>query len=200
MSYDITFWKPKPSGPVNPQATYERLNRNDPPDELEELPLPAVIEELREHFPDFDPTEEFPDVELPDGSMEISYTAKSFRFDFRPPTATGKGRLWQIMSRFGCVCYDPQTGKLYDRDNPPDYSDMGPGGGVPDLSWMLDSRKRDPLMRVETLLARSFLRASLPLLPKLLIVLFVISAILAAIVTGFIYLIRGIISLFAVSA
>src|SRR5687768_8475926 len=133
MSYDITFWKPKPSASPDPQATYERLNRNEPSEDLESLPLPQIIEKLREAFPDFDPTEENPDVRLQDGSMEISYTAQSFRFDFRPPMATGKGRVWHVMSRFACVCYDPQTGKLHDSDNPPDYADL-----KADLGWLLN--------------------------------------------------------------
>ena len=199
MSYDITFWKPKPGAAPDPQSTYERLNRNEGVDDLEALPLPQVIEKLKEEFPDYDPTEEFPDVELEDGSMEISYTAQSFRFDFRPPTAPEKGQVWRLMSRFGCVCYDPQTGKVYDRENPPEYADSESAGIEADLPWLMKGGKATALMDAEGLLARSFLRIALPLLPKLLLFLFAVSCVLAAVITTIVYFFRWVISLFAVS-
>jgi hypothetical protein len=189
MSYDLTYWKPPPFESPDPQATYERLNRNDPPDELHPLPLPQVIERLKQAFPDFDPTEEFPGVKLQDGSMKISYTEKSFRFDFRPPTASGKAKVWEIMSGFGCVCYDPQTGKLHTAADPPEYAER-----PPDVDWLRDA---DSMTRAMRLIHRQFFRAAFPLLPKLLIFLLLVSTVLAAIVTGFVYLIRWVLSLFA---
>ncbi|HZN63986.1 MAG TPA: hypothetical protein VFB66_01710 [Tepidisphaeraceae bacterium] len=194
MSYDITFWKAKPSATVDPQAAYERLNRNDPPDELEELPLPDIIGRLKDAFPDFDPTEESPDVKFPHGSMEISYTAKSFRFDFRPPSTGGKGRIWSLMSGFGCVCYDPQTGKLYDRNNPPEYKDLGT-----DLSWLLDPGWMREANSIQSLMTRSYSHVAREILPKLLLFCFIISCVLAAVITTFVYFIRWVISLFAVA-
>ncbi len=127
MSYDINFWKPKPGATTPAGEIYSKLNNQQPLDELEPLPLDAIFARLTEAFPSYDPTEEFPLVELPEGAMEVSHGPQHVRFDFRgPETGAEKAKVWQIMSGFGCVCYDPQTGELHTADNPPDYRPLTP--------------------------------------------------------------------------
>jgi hypothetical protein len=96
------------------------------------------------------------------------------------------------MSRFGCVCYDPQTGKLHDANNPPDYADL-----KADLGWLLDPGRIRATNQLEGAIGGMYHRLLMTFLPKLLVILFVVSAIVAAIVTAFVYLIRWVISLFA---
>lgn len=127
MSYDINFWKLKTGVTLDSQATYERLNHRETVDGLELLPVDAIVAKLREAFPSYDPTEDFPTAELSEGSMEIFAGPQSFRFDFRGgDTGAEKAKIWEILSGFDCVCYDPQDGTLHTRDNPPDFGPMSP--------------------------------------------------------------------------
>jgi hypothetical protein len=129
MSYDINFWKPKPAAsPTEPHAIYGRLGGETRLDELEDLPVDTILTRLKAAFPAYDPSEEFPLVELPEGSIEISHGPQHFRFDFRgPETGAEKARVWEILNgEFGCVCYDPQTDKLHTADDPPGYRPLTP--------------------------------------------------------------------------
>lgn len=116
MSYDINFWRQPTGYVVDPLTTYQRLCRGEAPDALRDLPVGRILAALRKHFPDFDPDGAFPMMHLPghvDGSVEVWWSAKHFRFDLRGDTAEASNIIIDIMERFGCPMYDPQTNQRY---------------------------------------------------------------------------------------
>jgi hypothetical protein len=183
MSYDINFWKPRAGTSPDPQATYERLNRRELPDELAPLPVEQVLAKLKEAFHAFNPAEKSPVVELPHGSVEFSWSDKHVRLDFRGfDTGAEKARAWQVLSAFGCVCYDPQSGTLHTRSNPPEYRALTTDE-MRQLDTMLGGREFPTLIRrPEDAPARP--AAARPL-PRVLVAAIILAAILAALVYVF---------------
>ena len=64
MSYDINFWKQERSLELTNEEIYAKLCSGEAVDGLARLPTDKILQRLRERFPAFDPSDDFPDVEL----------------------------------------------------------------------------------------------------------------------------------------
>jgi len=116
MSYDINFWKQQRPLPLSPQEIYEKLSQREQVEGLAKLPIDQILARLKQAFPDFDPSEEFPLAETSEGSIEFIWTDYHFRFDIRGICGDCQ-KLVDIMREFDCPMYDPQAGKRYDSQN-----------------------------------------------------------------------------------
>ena len=184
MSYDINFWKPKRGAAPDPGKTYSRLGRPGAAlGKLEGLPVEQILAKLKEAFPDFDPAAEFPNIEVPEGNIEFAWGEKYFRFDFRgPETGAEKAKVWEIMSGFGCVCYDPQTDTLHTPDNPPGYRPLTPEE-VKQVEKIFGGRDINSMMK-------HLERKRRRLILGCLLLVLLASVVLGAVVTGVVYLLR----------
>lgn len=115
MSYDINFWKQQRSLSLGAEEIYGRLCSGEEVEGLTLLPVDTILARLKERFPAFDPTQEFPDVQLEEGNIEFIWSNFHFRFDFRGDVpAADRNAIVEIMRSFGCPMYDPQVNKRYD--------------------------------------------------------------------------------------
>ncbi len=115
MSYDINFWKQGHSLDLTAEEVYAKLCSGETIDGLARLPVDEILQRLRERFPEFNPSEDFPDVELEDGNIEFGWSDYHFRFDLRGDVGSAeKNAIVDIMADYGCPMYDPQVGTRYD--------------------------------------------------------------------------------------
>ena len=115
MSYDINFWKQERSLELTNEEIYAKLCSDEAVDGLARLPTDKILQRLRERFPAFDPSDDFPDVELEDGNIEFLWSDYYFRFDLRGNVcASEKNAIVDILAQYGCPMYDPQSGTRYD--------------------------------------------------------------------------------------
>lgn len=185
MSYDISFWKPRPDAAADPQSIYERLSDGQRVEEIEPLPVEDIIAALGREFPTLDMGEDFPGAELPQGHMEVSHSERHFRFDFRgPETGAEKAAVWRVLSGFGCVCYDPQDGSLYTADNPPPYRALTPDE-VKKIEKMIGGRDIASIMQH---MQRQQRRRALVGCATLVVLSLVVLAVLALLVRGLVRL------------
>lgn len=119
MSYDINFWRQPAGYNVEPEETYGRLCDGEEPDELIELPVDDILRDLKSILPDFEPSDEFPLAHSKsqeanqDGSVELSWGKKHFRFDLRGEWTEAYNEIVALMARYECPLYDPQAEKRY---------------------------------------------------------------------------------------
>jgi hypothetical protein len=130
MSCDINFWKLERPLILSAQEIYTRLCDGEEVEGLAILPVEDILAKLKEAFPDFDPSENYPLVQTSEGTIEFSWSNKRFRFDLRGICSDCQ-KLVDIMTDFGCPMYDPQEDKRYDSmngtalgDSPPKFEDM----------------------------------------------------------------------------
>jgi hypothetical protein len=129
LSYDLNFWKQDRPLSLSPVEIYRHLSEEEHVDGLAKLPVKEILARLKARFPQFNPKD--PSIEFDEGSIEVSWSDRDFRFDLRGDIpAADQNALVEIMRGFDCPLYDPQIDKRYDRDNgtaigdPPVFEDL----------------------------------------------------------------------------
>lgn len=114
MSYDINFWRldhPLKQAPVD---IYRSLCQGEIVDGLASLPVAEIHSQLRQAFPEFDPSKKFPTFRTSVGSIEVSWSNYHFRFDLRGDYGPEAQTIVEIMAGFRCPLFDPQLNQRYD--------------------------------------------------------------------------------------
>ena len=114
MSYDLNFWKYKPGVSLDHQAVYERLCEGGEIDELEHLPIEALLARIEEVFSDWERLDRL-NYESPGGGAFQLFTTRQFvRVDCYGMIGEDMNQFIDIGSAFGCPLYDPQAGRRFD--------------------------------------------------------------------------------------
>lgn len=139
MSYDINFWRQERKLDQSPSEIYAQLCQGETVDGLANLPKAAIIDRLRDAFPDeFEEDENELFIDFEDGAIEVSVTDQACRFDLRG-VCPGVQKIVDIMNDYECPMYDPQIDKRYDS------ADGTALGDKPNLSMAGGGRQRGRL-------------------------------------------------------
>ncbi len=113
MSYDINFWKQERALGIPSADIYGALCNGERVPGLAKLPVGQILQRLKQVFPAFDPSEQFPLVRTSRGSIEFHWSDQHFRFDLRG-ICSECYKLVDVMREFECPMYDPQEDRRYD--------------------------------------------------------------------------------------
>ena len=115
MSYDLLFWKQKPTCTSTPLSIYEALMEEHAVDDLETIPAAEFISRVHQQFPGI----------VTDGGLtywdggqrgmfEVYSSGKHVHFCCRQLSGEDMNTLIDIAAEFDCPLYDPQTSTRYD--------------------------------------------------------------------------------------
>lgn len=117
MSIDLNFWKYESDTYLDNAIVYQKACCNNEKIEgLEVLPIEDILKEIAIVFHDWNSFGLF-DYEQKEGqgSFQISTTSQTVRFDCYSMEQADIKRFSAIMSKFGCLLYDPQLGVRFDK-------------------------------------------------------------------------------------
>ncbi|WP_111412020.1 hypothetical protein [Billgrantia lactosivorans] len=115
MSYDLNFWKYNDGIALEHQVVYERLSDGKHVEGLEELPIGAMLERLKDLFADgWRQVDETTWENERRGAFQIFTTPQFFRVDCYGMRGEDMNRLIDLGAEFGCPLYDPQAGVRFD--------------------------------------------------------------------------------------
>ena len=118
MSYDLNFWKYKPSVSLDHEATYESLCEGREVEGLETLPIEKMLARLTVLFADGWVQLDELNWEAPSrGAFQISTTPQLFRVDCYRMNGEDMNRFIDLGTEFGCPLYDPQIRTRFDGKN-----------------------------------------------------------------------------------
>jgi hypothetical protein len=115
VSYDLNFWKYQQIEAVHDHASvYERLCDEEDVEDLEVLPISAMVERIAELFEDWHRLDPLNFECEGQGSFQVSTTPRSVRIDCYGMTGDNMNLFVDMGNEFGCPLYDPQTGVRFD--------------------------------------------------------------------------------------
>jgi len=121
MSYDLNFWKYKKGVYLNNQEVYTKCCEGEETIEgLEDLPMKAIIQDVKEEFADWHIEESPFDISCENLKGEGAFimdttTNQCVRFDCTySMSGEDMNRIIDVMLRYDCPLYDPQVPKRFD--------------------------------------------------------------------------------------
>lgn len=116
MSYDLNFWRQRPSFEADPSLVYEKLSEGEHVEGLEALPIDAILARIAEVFSEGWEQLDAQNWESGRGAFQVTTTPQHFRVDCYGMEGEDMNRFIDIGTAFGCPLYDPQTGVRFDGD------------------------------------------------------------------------------------
>lgn len=125
MSYDLWFWRQTKPLTLSLDEVCEELSLENEIDGIEMLPINRIKECLLSEFPDIDDQlssmtwegdGSYFDVTWPANRSHVSVSC-GYKLLENPDSLN---RIIELMSKFGCALYDPQTGERYEQREPDD--------------------------------------------------------------------------------
>jgi hypothetical protein len=108
MSYDLSFWSVSKPG-LDALAIYRKFCRQEPVEECVALPVSAIKESIKSRIPEFNPDEPFPLFTFGKCGVEVSWSDRHFRFDFRGrEIGPAIEAVCEAMAKFDLLLFDPQ--------------------------------------------------------------------------------------------
>lgn len=115
MSYDLNFWKLKRPTDGTNQEIYERLSDGEKVDGLEELPITKINIQINKEFKTAKWTQlDELNWESEKGSFQIFTTPQFYRVDCYGMAGEDMNKIIEILAKFDCPLFDPQTGVRYE--------------------------------------------------------------------------------------
>jgi hypothetical protein len=115
MSYDLAFWKQKPTCTASPSSIYGDLLEGRAVDGLETIPTTEFITRVQERFLGISTDGGLTFWEGGKrGMFELCSSDQHVHFCCRQMSGDDMNILVDIAVAFDCRLYDPQTGKRYD--------------------------------------------------------------------------------------
>ena len=105
MARDLSFWKYKANVAAEDEAVYDELTSGARVEGVEELPIKAVIADIKATFKDWEWTSETT-LEKDQEMIELFTTEQFVRFDCYSVTMEDMNRIIDIMAEYECPLYD----------------------------------------------------------------------------------------------
>ena len=123
----LWFWRLRPGMSVDPENLCERLEDDEEPPELVDLPVEEILAALSAQYPSLDLDRErgFGEVKLPeeDTTIEPRWGKSHFCFAFYGDAWQQMDRVVELMTRFGLPCYEAyHEQKMYTVEDPPRFA------------------------------------------------------------------------------
>ena len=115
MSYDLTFWKQKPTCSIPPSSIYRSLQDGRAVEDLETIPTAAFVARIHQKFPGI--TEDGGLVLWEGGKrgmFELYSSTQHVHFCCRQLSGDDMNALIDIAAEFECPLYDPQEDRRFD--------------------------------------------------------------------------------------
>ena len=115
MSYDLTFWKQKPTCRLPPSEIYGELMEGRAVDGLETIPTAEFIKRIRQRFPGM--TTDGRSTFLEGGKrgmFELYSSDRHVHFCCREMSGDDMNTLVDTAAEFECPLYDPQEDRRFD--------------------------------------------------------------------------------------
>jgi hypothetical protein len=110
MSYDLTFWKQKPTFNVAPAQVYRELLEGRTMDGLDTIPTNEFTELIHQHFPEIVTDGGLTYWEGGErGMFELHTSNNHVHFVCRGMGGDDMNTLIDIAAQFDCPLYDPQV-------------------------------------------------------------------------------------------
>jgi hypothetical protein len=115
VSYDLVFWRQLGRVSESAAEVYARLLRGEAVPKVADLPVPAILESVRDRFPSLTADGGLTYWDGGDaGLFEFHPMSKCVSFTCRGASAETMNTLINLMIGYKCRLYDPQLGKRFD--------------------------------------------------------------------------------------
>lgn len=115
MSYDLTFWKQKPTCTKSPSHTYRELLEGRAVDGLETIRTAEFIQRIRQRFPGITTDAGLTFWEGGKrGMFELYSSDQHVHFCCRQMSGDDMNTFIDIAAEFECPLYDPQEDRRFD--------------------------------------------------------------------------------------
>src|SRR5262245_52479560 len=115
MSYELAFWKQKPTCTAPPSSIYQQLVDSQAVEGLETIPRPALIARIQQRFPGLTTDGGLTFWEGGErGMFELYSSDHHVHFCCRQMSGDDMNTLIDIAVEFECALYDPQEDRRFD--------------------------------------------------------------------------------------
>ncbi|MEZ6137501.1 MAG: hypothetical protein R3C53_21645 [Pirellulaceae bacterium] len=127
MSYDLWFWRQTRPSELSPDAICQQLAGDKLIDGIALLPINDIKAAIISEFPDIQDGLTSMTWEGNESYFEVSWSVHAtlisltcgYKLLKKPEPLN---RMIDVMAKFGCALYDPQTGERYSQSDPPNTS------------------------------------------------------------------------------